>query len=48
MTQKNIKIFVDEIHSKPSKNNYAKNKTDYYHIDDIWSLAVSDLKKLRS
>ena len=35
MTQKNIKIFINEIYSKGPKNNYATNKTDVYHIDDI-------------
>ena len=38
MTQKNIKIFINEIYSKPPRKNYATNKTDVYHIDDIWSL----------
>ena len=44
MTQKNIKIFINEIYSKPPKKNYATNKTDVYHIDDIWSLDLLDLK----
>ena len=44
MTQKNIKIFINEIYSKPPKKNYATNKTDVYHIDDIWSLDILDLK----
>ena len=44
MTQKNIKIFINEIYSKPPKNNYVTNKTDVYHIDDIWSLDILDLK----
>ena len=44
MTQKNIKIFPNEIYSKPPKKNYATNKTDVYHIDDIWSLDILDLK----
>ena len=44
MTQKNIKIFINEIYSKSPKKNYATNKTDVYHIDDIWSLDISDLK----
>ena len=38
MTQKTIKLFIDEIYSKPPKKNYPTNKTDVYHIDDIWSL----------
>ena len=44
MTQKNIKIFINEIYSKPPKKNYITNETDVYHIDDIWSLDILDLK----
>ena len=44
MTQKNIKIFINEIYSKAPKKNYPTNKTDVYHIDDIWSLDILDLK----
>ena len=44
MTQKNIKIFINEVYSKPPKRNYITNKTDVYHIDDIWSLDILDLK----
>ena len=44
MTQKNIKIFINEIYSKPPKKNYITNKTDVYHIDDIWSLDILDFK----
>ena len=44
MTQKNIKIFIDEIYSKGPKKNHATNKTDVYHIDDTWSLDILDLK----
>ena len=44
MTQRNIKIIINEIYSKPPKKNYATNKTDVYHIDDIWSLDILDLK----
>ena len=33
MTQKNIKIFNNEIYSRVPKKNYATNKTDVYHID---------------
>ena len=44
MTQKNIKIFINEIYLKPPKKNYPTNKTDVYHIDDIWSLDILDLK----
>ena len=44
MTQKSIKIFINEIYFKPPKKNYATNKTDAYHIDDIWKLDILDLK----
>ena len=44
MTQKNNKIFINEIYSKPPRKNYPTNKTDVYHIDDTWSLDILDLK----
>ena len=44
MTQKNIEIIINEIYSKAPKKNYNTNKTDVYHIDDIWSLDILDLK----
>ena len=44
MSQRNNKIFINEIYSKPPKKNYDTNKTDVYYIDDIWSLDILDLK----
>ena len=44
MTQKNIKTFINEIYSKPPKKIYDTNKTDVYHVDEIWSLDILDLK----
>ena len=44
MTQKVIKIFINEIYCKPPKRNSPTNKTDVYHIGDIWSLDILDLK----
>ena len=44
MTQKNIKIFINEIYSKGPKKYYATNKTDVYNVDDTWSLDILDLK----
>ena len=44
MSQKHIKMFINEIYSKPPKKNYPTNKTDVYYIDDIWSLDIRDLK----
>ena len=43
MTQKRIRIFIDEIYSKGPKGNYITSKTDVFHIDDIWSLDILDL-----
>ena len=31
---------LNEIFSKPPKKFYAINKTDEYHIDDIWSVDI--------
>ena len=45
MTQKNIKIFINEICSKPPKKYYPTNKTDVYHIDNTWFLVILDLKE---
>ena len=45
MTQKNIKIFKNEIYSRPPKKNYLTNKDDIYHIDDICSLDILDLEE---
>ena len=44
MTRKNNKIIINEFFSKPSQRNYPTNETDVYHIDDIWSLDILDLK----
>ena len=44
MTQKSIKIFINEIYSKPPRKKYITNKTDEFFIDDIWSKDILDLK----
>ena len=44
MTQKNIKIIINEIYSKGPKKNYATNKTDVYDNDEVWSLDILHLK----
>ena len=44
MTQKNIKIFVNEIYTKGPRQNYITNKTIAYIIADIWSSDILDLK----
>ena len=38
----NIKIFIDEIYSKPPKKNYEINKINFNHIDETWSLDLAD------
>ena len=40
MTQKTIDVFINENYSKPPEKNYSANKTDVYHIDNIWSLEI--------
>ena len=44
MIEKTTKIFKSDIYSKPPKKIFSTNKTDAYHIDDLWSLDKSDLK----
>ena len=39
-----LRIFIDEIYSKPPKMIYVTNKTDVNHNDDVWSLDILDLK----
>ena len=47
MTKKdNIKIFIDEIFSKPPIKIYPTNKIVYNHIDEvdeIWSIDLADM-----
>ena len=38
-----IKIFIDEIYSKPPKKNYPTNKTIIKSIDDTWSSDLLDM-----
>ena len=44
MTQRSNKIFINEYYNKPPRENYVTNKTDVFHIDNIWSLHILDLK----
>ena len=39
----NIRIFIDEIYSKPPLRNYPTNKIIYNHIDEIWSIDLADM-----
>ena len=38
-----IKMFFDEIYSKPPKKNYPSNKITYNHLDEIWSIDLADM-----
>ena len=38
-----IKIFVDEIYSKPPMTNYPTYRIVYNHIDEIWSVDLADM-----
>ena len=38
-----MKIFIDEIYSKPPRKNYPTNKIVYNHIDEIWSIDLADM-----
>ena len=38
-----IKIFIDEIYSKPPMTIYSTNKVKYNHIDEIWSIDLADM-----
>ena len=42
--RKTSEKLMNEIFSKPPKKNYATNKRDVYHIEDISSLDRLDLK----
>ena len=37
-----MKIFIDEIYRKAPKKNYETNKITYNHIDEIWSIDLTD------
>ena len=44
MTQKTIKNFKNQLFCKPPRKIYPTNKTDVYHVDDLWSLDFLDSK----
>ena len=46
MIQKSIQTIINEIYSKGPKRNYSTKNINVYHIDDIWSLGILDLKDL--
>ena len=37
-----IKLFIDEIYSKPPIKIYPTNKLVYNHIDDKWGIDLTD------
>ena len=39
----NLKFYKRKLYPL-TKKNYATNKTDIYHFDDIWSLDILDLE----
>ena len=43
-----IKIFVDEIYSKPTLRNYSTKKITYYYIDEIWSIDLADFSDYKT
>ena len=43
-----IKIFIDEIYSKPPLRNYPTNKIVYNHIDEIWSIDLADFSDYKT
>ena len=38
-----IKIFIDEIYSKPPRRNFPTNEIIYNHTDEIWSIDLADM-----
>ena len=47
-TKVNIKIFIDEIYSKPPTRKYETNKTVYNHIDELWSIDLADFSDYKT
>ena len=43
-----MKIFIDEIYSKPPRRNYPTNKIIYNHIDEIWSFDLADFSDYKT
>ena len=42
-----IKIFLDEIFSKPPKKNYPTYKIIYNRLDEIWGFDLADMVDYR-
>ena len=43
-----IKIFVDEIYTKPPKKNYPTNKIVSNFVDEIWSIDLADFSDYKT
>ena len=43
-----MKIFINEIYSKPSLRNFPTNKIVYNHIDEIWSIDLADFSNYKT
>ena len=43
-----IKIFVDEIYSKPPRKNYPTNKIVFNGIDEIWTIDLADFSDYKT
>ena len=43
-----MKLFIDEIYSKPPKKNYPTNNIIYNHIDEIWSIDLADFSDYKT
>ena len=43
-----IKIFVDEVYSKPPRKKYPTNKIVYNSIDEIWSIDLADFSDYKT
>ena len=48
INKKLVKIFVDEIYSKPPRKNYPTNKIVYNSIDGIWSIDLADFSNYKT
>ena len=43
-----MKIFIDEIYSKPPRKNYPTNKIVYNYVDEIWSIDLADFSDYKT
>ena len=43
-----MKIFIDEIYSKPPRKSYPTNKIVYNFVDEIWSIDLADFSDYKT